>query len=55
MTAIKKRSRPIVFKSNQVYNKYVPFLSDNKCFLTAEKLSPSSHMLLFETVHTFVY
>ena len=53
MTAIKKPSRPIVFKGNQVYNKYVPFLWDNKCFLTTEKLSPT--LLLFETVHTFVY
>ena len=55
MTATKKPSRPIICKGNQVYNKYVPSLCDNKCFLTTEKLSPTSHMFLFETASILLF
>ena len=55
MTAIKKSSRPIISKGDQVYNKYVPFLCDNKCFLTTEKLSPTLHMFLFETTSILLF
>ena len=47
MTTIKKPSRPIVSKGNQVYNKYVLFLRDNKCFLNYQKTVSS-------LVHLFI-
>ena len=55
MTTIKKPSRPIVSKGNQVYNKYVLFLRDNKCFLNyQETVSNFVHLFIWNSLCTFV-